>query len=62
MKSKNGTQPTDEHDPDAQDQMVSDIEAKQARKVHARQTKDQSVWLGLGMIGAVGWSRYLLKP
>ena len=56
MKSENGNHQMDEHDPDAQDQMVSHIKAKQAHKIHARHTKDQSVWLGLGMMGAVGWS------
>lgn len=32
------------------------IEAKQVRKVRARDGKDRCVWFGLGMIGTVGWS------
>jgi ATP synthase protein I len=29
---------------------------KEIRKVRARQTRDRSIWFGLGMFGVVGWS------
>jgi ATP synthase protein I len=32
------------------------VKIKEARKIRARDRKDQSVWFGLGMFGLVGWS------
>jgi ATP synthase protein I len=32
------------------------VGAKAARKLKARRNSDQGVWLGLGMMGLVGWS------
>jgi ATP synthase protein I len=32
------------------------VAAKAARKLKAQREKDQGVWSGLGMLGAVGWS------
>jgi ATP synthase protein I len=56
MKSENGTHAELENGSKAQAQMVGEIEKKQARKLHARRSKKKSLWLGLGMMGAVGWS------
>jgi ATP synthase protein I len=42
--------------PDNRDKMVTDIEQKQARKMHARRTSHRGIWFGLGMMGTVGWS------
>jgi ATP synthase protein I len=36
--------------------MAVHIESKQARKMHARQTKDRGTWFGLGMMGTIGWT------
>ena len=33
-----------------------DVGAKAARKLKARSNSKQSVWLGLGMMGLIGWS------
>ena len=41
---------------DTRNQMVADIEAKQARKLRARRTTDQATWFGLGMMGTIGWT------
>lgn len=36
--------------------MVNDIGRKAQRKLRARQTRHDSIWYGMGMIGMVGWS------
>ncbi len=41
---------------DVQRELSRKVRAKEARKIRARQQKDQSVWFGLGMFGLVGWS------
>ena len=35
---------------------VEKIGTNEVRKVKARRKKDQGIWLGLGMIGTIGWS------
>jgi ATP synthase protein I len=35
---------------------IEKIGTKEVRKVKARRKKDRGIWLGLGMIGTVGWS------
>jgi ATP synthase protein I len=32
------------------------VEAKEDRKIRAREEGDRSVWFGLGMMGLIGWS------
>ncbi len=32
------------------------IRAREVRKVRARQSKDRTLWVGLGAFGAIGWS------
>lgn len=32
------------------------VAKKEARKLKARRTKNQSIWFGLGLFGLVGWS------
>jgi ATP synthase protein I len=56
MKSENESPNDQRNSAESRDQMVSDIGSKQARKIHARHTKDQGIWFGLGMMGTVGWS------
>jgi len=41
--------------PDADSQLAAKIGAKAARKLKARNS-EQGVWLGLGMMGLIGWS------
>jgi len=36
--------------------LASQVGAKAARKLKARQNPDSGVWFGLGMMGLVGWS------
>ena len=43
-------------EPDARDKMIDDIGQKQARKIHARRSKHQGTWFGLGMMGTIGWT------
>ncbi len=38
------------------DTFASQVGAKAARKLKARRNPDQGVWLGLGMMGLIGWS------
>jgi ATP synthase protein I len=50
---------SDESDPkSAKDQTAfsRDVGAKAARKLKARRNSTQGVWLGLGMMGLIGWS------
>lgn len=35
---------------------IEKIGTKEVRKVKARRKKERGIWLGLGMIGTVGWS------
>lgn len=35
---------------------IEKIGTKEVRKVKARRKKDRGIWMGLGMIGTVGWS------
>jgi ATP synthase protein I len=35
---------------------VKQVASKAARKLRAQRERDQSIWSGLGMLGAVGWS------
>lgn len=56
MNSENRTQAELENGSGDQAQMIGDIKKKQARKLRARRTRNKSLWLGLGMMGAVGWS------
>ncbi len=35
---------------------IEKVGTKEVRKVKARRKKDRGIWLGLGMIGTVGWS------
>ena len=44
------------HDHEARDKMVRDIEEKHLRKMRARRSKDRSAWFGLGMMGTIGWT------
>ena len=39
-----------------QSEMIAVVGEKEARKMRARRTRDQSVWFGLGMFGIVGWT------
>jgi ATP synthase protein I len=48
--------PTDPTDANAAREFTTAVEAKVARKVSARSAGAQGVWLGLGMMGLVGWS------
>lgn len=34
----------------------SEVERKARRKLRARSGKQKSIWLGLGMLGIIGWS------
>ncbi|EGF25456.1 AtpZ/AtpI family protein [Rhodopirellula baltica] len=36
--------------------LQDNVDAKQSRKLDARQQGDRSAWFGLGMFGLVGWS------
>ncbi|EMB18287.1 MULTISPECIES: AtpZ/AtpI family protein [Rhodopirellula] len=36
--------------------LQKNVDAKQSRKLDARQQGDRSAWFGLGMFGLVGWS------
>ncbi|AEP31459.1 AtpZ/AtpI family protein [Brumicola nitratireducens] len=36
--------------------MTTEVGVKAARKLHARRQPEQKVWLGLGMMGLIGWS------
>ncbi|MCR9209207.1 MAG: AtpZ/AtpI family protein [bacterium] len=36
--------------------LQKNVDAKQSRKLDARQHGDRSAWFGLGMFGLVGWS------
>lgn len=36
--------------------LQDNVDAKQSRKLVARQQGDRSAWFGLGMFGLVGWS------
>jgi ATP synthase protein I len=44
--------------PPGQEEFEREVEAKEARKIKARQEREQQrpVWFGLGMFGLVGWS------
>lgn len=44
-----------ENSPGAEPSLASEIGAKAARKLKARKST-QGVWLGLGMMGLIGWS------
>ena len=44
------------NDHEAGDNMIHLIEEKQIRKIRARNSKDQSIWVGLGMMGTIGWA------
>jgi ATP synthase protein I len=48
--------PLPQQEKDGRGQMETKIQGKQARKLRARQTREQGVWFGLGMMGTVGWS------
>lgn len=48
--------PDDKPPPTRPDGLSEQVGAREARKVRARQTKDRTVWLGLGLFGVVGWS------
>jgi ATP synthase protein I len=37
-------------------QIIDDIGRKARRKLRARQTRQDSIWHGMGMVGMVGWS------
>jgi ATP synthase protein I len=41
---------------DNQQKLSDRIGAKAKRKIHARRTGSSGVWLGLGMMGLIGWS------
>lgn len=45
-----------DHEQDARDKMLRDIEGQHARKLRARRNKDRSAWFGLGMMGTIGWT------
>lgn len=36
--------------------LVQQVSEKEARKLRARHTREQSIWFGLGMFGTIGWS------
>ncbi|NMB86663.1 MAG: putative F0F1-ATPase [Methanosaeta sp. PtaB.Bin018] len=38
------------------DRFQEKIGSKEARKIRARRDKSRGIWLGLGMMGMVGWS------
>ena len=41
---------------DRENHLVQDISRKAERKLRARQTRHDSMWYGMGMMGMVGWS------
>ncbi len=40
----------------AQDRMIEQVGAKEARKMRARREADRAIWFGLGSFGIIGWS------
>lgn len=42
--------------PSAKDHFATQVHAKSARKMKARRADQPVVWLGIGMMGIVGWS------
>lgn len=42
--------------PDRTNHIVDDIGRKARRRLRARQTRQDSIWYGMGMMGMVGWS------
>jgi ATP synthase protein I len=50
------THSSDQSRQDLRKELCRKVKAKEARKMRARQQKEQSVWFGLGMFGLVGWS------
>ena len=38
------------------DDLARTVGEKEARKLRARQRREESIWFGLGMFGMVGWS------
>lgn len=38
------------------DRLSQEVGAKEARKIRARQAKDRTLWVGVGMFGVIGWS------
>ena len=47
---------TDNPPAKAEPKLADQIGQKAARKLHARKQGEPAVWLGLGMMGIVGWS------
>lgn len=44
-------------DPDeSANRIVDDIGRKAKRRLRARETRQESIWYGMGMMGMVGWS------
>lgn len=51
MSEPDPQQPADIHA-----ELRRQVEAKELRKLRARQDKHRTVWFGLGMFGLIGWS------
>jgi ATP synthase protein I len=52
-----GPIPERKDDPDRQEEeLLRQITIKERRRLHARRTQSEQIWLGLGAFGIIGWS------
>ncbi len=39
-----------------EEEFLKEIEKRQKRKIKARERKNRTIWMGLGLFGVIGWS------